>query len=160
MHGDCFSCFASQSLPPAIATGWNEVHYNGKPRRRIRFMNMKLWTQVVILLAMGLFTGSLAAQKNQKEPIRVFIFTAANVEGFADADQKQRSDSVEDLRKVLGKNALVQLVSQQGAADIALEVLGRGREENGFADEQITRYHMRSTARFHPRRGTIVPLRR
>jgi hypothetical protein len=41
-------------------------------------MNMKLWTQVVILLAMGLFTGSLAAQKNQKEPIRVFIFTAAN----------------------------------------------------------------------------------
>ena len=96
-------------------------------------MSKRWWViQAVILLAtMSLLSRSLAAQKNRSEPIKLFIFTAANVGGFADTDQKQRSDSVEDLRKLLGKNALVQLVFQQSAADITLEVLGRGREENG-----------------------------
>ena len=95
-------------------------------------MSKRWQTAVVILFAVGLFAGPLAAQKkNQKDPIKIFIFTSASIEGFTDADQKHRNDSVKDLREALARNALVELVSQQGAADITLEVLGRGREENG-----------------------------
>src|SRR5579871_4113053 len=71
------------------------------------------------------------AQKKSSEPIKVFIFTAANEGGFVDPAQKQRNDSVEDLKKALDKKDLVQIVTQKDDADLTLEVLGRGGEETG-----------------------------
>jgi hypothetical protein len=73
------------------------------------------------------------AGKKTAEPIKVFIFTAANEGGFVDPGQKQRIDSVEDLKKALEKKDLVQIVGQREGADITLEVLGRGGEETGSA---------------------------
>jgi hypothetical protein len=65
------------------------------------------------------------------DPIRVFVFTAADPGGFVDSNLKQRSDSVEDLKKDLSKNSVIQIVSQQAGADVTLEVLGRGDRETG-----------------------------
>jgi hypothetical protein len=80
-------------------------------------------------------TATLAGQK-QMEPIKVFVFSAADPEGFVDANSQQRHDSVEDLRKDLSKNSFIQIVSVQGTADVTLEVLGRGHEETGSTTDQ------------------------
>lgn len=92
------------------------------------------------LLLLGLAVAAMVsiaspafAEKKTAEPIRVFIFTAANEGGFVDAGQKQRTDSIEDLKEALEKKDVVQIVGQSEGADITLEVLGRGGEETGSA---------------------------
>ena len=92
------------------------------------------------LLLLGLAVAAMVsvaspafAEKKTAEPIKVFIFTAANEGGFVDAGQKQRTDSIEDLKKALDKKDMVQIVAQSEGADITLEVLGRGGEETGSA---------------------------
>lgn len=95
---------------------------------------MKYQTMVVLWWAC-LVVGSIATQAGQKrmEPIRVFVFTAANDSGFVDADLKRRNDSVNDLKKVLSKNSFVQMVSEKNIADVTLEIMGRGGEQTGSA---------------------------
>lgn len=89
--------------------------------------------KILMILAVCLFVAgnTTTAQKKSTEPIKVFIFTAANEGGFVDTDQKQRSDSVEDLKKELTREKLVQIVPQRELADIALEVLGRAAAATG-----------------------------
>jgi hypothetical protein len=80
------------------------------------------------------------AQKKSAEPIKVFTFTAANEGGFVDADQKQRTDSVGDLKKALQrKKDLIQLVSEKESADVTLEVLGRGYVGTGSSTTTTTK---------------------
>jgi hypothetical protein len=90
----------------------------------------------VLLLGLAIaatVSGALSgfAQNKSSEPIKVFIFTGANDGGFVDPDQRQRSDSVEDVKKALDKKNLIEIVGQREGADLTLEVLGRGGEETG-----------------------------
>jgi hypothetical protein len=91
----------------------------------------RLVLRLVCLIAIA--AAAFAGQKKQVEPIRVFVFTAQDASGFVDADSKQRTDSVEDLKKDLSRDSTIQLVSAQDSADVTLEVLGRGYEETGSA---------------------------
>jgi hypothetical protein len=97
---------------------------------------MKINRALILGLAIAVMASAASpvyAQKKSADPIKVFIFTAPNEGGFADPDQKQRTDSVEDLKKALDKKDVIQIVAQKEGADVTLEVLGRGGEETGSA---------------------------
>jgi hypothetical protein len=104
-------------------------------------MNRKVRVSLVgLVMAMVLSASFLiAAQKKSEEPIKVYVFTATNPGGFVDPDQKQRTDSVEDLKRALGKKDLVQVVDQKDSPDVTLEVLGRGDEETGTSSTTTSR---------------------
>lgn len=94
-------------------------------------MNMRF-----VLLALWAVAGAIGTpvsatpQKKPVEPIRVFVFTAIDPSGFTGPDQKQRLDSVADLKKMhWGKT--VEIVEKMEMADVTLEVLGRGGQEVG-----------------------------
>jgi hypothetical protein len=95
-----------------------------------------------------------AYQKGGLQPIRVYIFTAGNKDGFVDADTKRRTDSVEDLKKDLEKNSIVQLVSEKDGADLVLEVLGRGAQETGSATSTKDMY-----GQWHTNNDTVAIVR-
>ena len=92
---------------------------------------MKLNRVLGLGLVFSMMASSAWTQKKAAEPVKVFVFTAANAGGFVDPGQKQRSDSVEDLKKALEKKDFIQFVNQKEGADMTLEVLGRGGEETG-----------------------------
>ena len=87
-------------------------------------------TALIFVYLILIATIALGAQ-NQTESVRVYVFTATDPGGFVDADAKQRSDSVEDLKRDLSKDSAIQIISDQATADVTLEVLGRGHEETG-----------------------------
>lgn len=89
-----------------------------------------------LLLALGLIcvaaiaSGAFGGNKNP-DPIRVYVFTAQNQDGFTDDELKQRNDSVEDLKNQLDRDSLIQIVSDSKTADVTLEVLARGNAPTG-----------------------------
>jgi hypothetical protein len=87
-------------------------------------------TALRLVSLVALVTSSVMGQK-QTQPVRVFVFTAADPSGFVDDNSKQRRDSVEDLKKDLSKNSNIQIVADQATADVTLQVLARGNEETG-----------------------------
>jgi hypothetical protein len=92
------------------------------------------------IVMMAVMAPSGSAQKKSAEPVKVFVFTAANEGGFVDADQKQRRDSVGDLKKALDrKKDLIQIVTEKEAADVTLEVLGRGYIGTGNSTTTTTK---------------------
>jgi hypothetical protein len=106
---------------------WAGTMATGEGQMKYQRLVLRLVCLVVIA------TAAFAGQKKQVEPIRVLVFTAQDASGFVDEDSRQRTDSVEDLKKDLSKDSTIQLVSAQDSSDVALEVLGRGYEETGSA---------------------------
>ena len=125
----------------------------GQWTRKMRFVKLILFVGLVFA-AFAAAEGVKANQKGKLEPIKVFIFTATNKDGFVDADVKRRADSVEDLKKALEKNSLIQLVSERDAADVVLEVLGRGAQETGSATSTRDIY-----GQWHTNNDTVATVR-
>jgi hypothetical protein len=92
---------------------------------------MKRKKTALIFVYLILIAAIALGAQNQTESVRVYVFTATDPGGFVDADAKQRSDSVEDLKRDLSKDSAIQIISGQATADVTLEVLGRGHEETG-----------------------------
>lgn len=103
--------------------------------RQPRQILMKTFALGITLLAI---VGPILAggKNNTLQNINVFITTATNVSGFTDPEYQQRSDSVEDLKKRLGKK--IHLVSQRDGADVVIEVLSRSEEATGATTTKPT----------------------
>jgi hypothetical protein len=87
---------------------------------------INLLTALALLAAMiCLSLSPLSAQKKEQQTaIRVFVFVASNSNGFSDPGQKDRNDSLEDLKKDLGKKLIV--TDRREDADVTVELVGRG----------------------------------
>jgi hypothetical protein len=96
-------------------------------------------TAINLLYFTLIATVALGAQ-TQIAAVRVYVFTAADPGGFVDANSKQRTDSVEDLKKDLSKDSAIQIIPDQATADVTLEVLGRGHEETGSTTSTLDYY--------------------
>ena len=93
---------------------------------------------LVFVLLLGAFASTGLAQF---KPVKVYVFTATDPGGFIDADSKQRSDSVKDIVKQLrNKDREVALVDHAADADLILEVMGRGWEDNGSTSVSRSQY--------------------
>jgi hypothetical protein len=73
---------------------------------------------------------------------RIYIFTAAAKAGAATEEEQGRIDTVADLREALRKNRKIVLVTDPGAAQVRVEVVGREKRElpgGGFGGTSITK---------------------
>ena len=64
-------------------------------------------------------------------PVSIYVFTKTDPSGFTDVNQRQRSDTVVDLRRSLGERKAFSVVDSRDAADVVVEVLERGKKDTG-----------------------------
>jgi hypothetical protein len=69
---------------------------------------------------------------------KVFVFTSSPPEGIIDEGSKQRTDSVNDLRGALKNKRNLTVVDEKEAADVSIEVLDRGWQDNGKTTTKTT----------------------
>lgn len=81
---------------------------------------------MAVILLLALLVGPA-----QPAPVRVYVFTAADPSGFVDDAQRQRQDSVADVRKALAKRRGIVVVDSREEAQLALEILDRGIARGG-----------------------------
>jgi hypothetical protein len=85
---------------------------------------------VLLWFSAGIMAGAIAAQK-QTEPIKVFVFIAPHPPGVR--VNPNLVESLEELKKdlSLNKSPIVQIVSAQTDADVALQVIACGSKHTG-----------------------------
>ena len=120
-------------IVPTTLTSRSTVNIGGQARRNRRKPRSFDRGSATMIPRMGA-TRYNSGQKAEMEP-RIAAMTAANDTGFVNPNEnqgdKQKSDSVGDLKKHLGND--VQLVDSATAADVVIEVRGRGGESTGDA---------------------------
>ncbi len=72
---------------------------------------------------------ALSCAPQASAPIAIHVFTRVESSGLTDANQRQRLQSVVDLRKGLAKKKSVKVVDAPGPGVLLLEVLEKGRPE-------------------------------
>jgi hypothetical protein len=75
------------------------------------------------VLALSLAGSGAAAAAPDEAPVRVYLFTAAAVDGFNEVQFKRRIDTVDDLRKDLARKKGVELATDPDQADVVLQVI-------------------------------------
>lgn len=109
-------------------------------------MNMTIRHPVVTLMLTILMAIPAAAQKKpygnkEREDIRIYVFARENTPGFTDADSKDRTDSVADVKKVLARSHFA-VVDSQSEAKLSVGVepgymptgtMTRTRRTGGFS---------------------------
>jgi hypothetical protein len=83
-------------------------------------------------LALFCATSGVLAQTAPTGPIRVAVITATGTgDQFGDPDQRQRIDSVKDLRSQLRAKRGIKIVNPDQQPDVQIEVLRRRRQFDG-----------------------------
>jgi hypothetical protein len=99
-------------------------------------------TLAIAVCAMGGASVADRARADDTAPPRLYIFTAEPKAGAATEEEQGRLDTVADLREALRRNRKVRLVTDPGAAQVRVEVVGREKRElpgGGFGGTTITK---------------------
>jgi hypothetical protein len=121
-------------------------------------------TPTRLLLAASLLVAvapTLFAQGGKTTaPIRIAVFTAtAPADQFADPEERQRVDSVKDLRAMLLDRRRIKVVDRDEQPDVLIEVLQRDRKADGGSVATAAPFFGGAIATARPTQKAVVRVR-